>query len=333
VSFRTHVVRTGDTLWGLAATYLGDGNRWREVLALNTSVRGAQSLTVGDTIRIPASAVAQQNIPGGPARAMVDTFVPSWVTSQARPPGRRTIFYGVQPAGGFAPPDSSRRVAVDPSAPTGMYEAMSAPFVSDSLTLSTMGRCVSVGPTSAAEARGPALSETMVIRPPGGASAADSRWLLVRQGPFLAGLGPVAIPTGVVRLTSPTQSGASAVAEVVAQFGFISCNDLVLPSPSVPARPTGNLMPVSNGPRGRVAWVQNESLLPSLAHALIVDIGAAEGVRLGDRLTIYGADGRAVVASADVVRVDHRSATVRVAHQSQPSLAPGLPVRVTEKLP
>ena len=32
---RTHLVRTGDTLWGLAERYLGDGTRYRELARLN----------------------------------------------------------------------------------------------------------------------------------------------------------------------------------------------------------------------------------------------------------------------------------------------------------
>ena len=32
---RRHVVRPGDTLWSLAVTYLGDGQRWRDILQLN----------------------------------------------------------------------------------------------------------------------------------------------------------------------------------------------------------------------------------------------------------------------------------------------------------
>src|SRR4029450_3873435 len=122
-----------------------------------------------------------------------------------------------------------------------------------------------------------------------------------------------------------------ASAEIVGQFGAVSCADRVFAVPDVAgheATPT----PVTDGVRGRIAWVENESLLPSIQHALILDIGSASGVELGDRITIYGAGGRQVVAGADVVRVDERSATVLVARQSLPSLAAGLPVRVTEKL-
>ena len=319
-SVRTHIVRPGDTLWKLSATYLGDGRRWREIVALNTSLR--ESLSVGDTVRIPGTAAA-------PAPAAVDTFVPT--KPEATTNNRRTVFYGTQPGGVLVPPDSTRIVRVDSTVPAGVYEALSAPFVGDSLEFAASGRCV--GP-AAAEARGVQLSETLsIVIPREAPAAAGSRWLLVRRGPVLFGVGEVGIPTGVVRLTSNTSSGTPAAAEVVAQFDVMSCDDMVLPIDRVPSRLEGRRRPVGNGARGLVAWVANESLLPSLTHALILDIGAAAGVRLGDRVTIYDGDGTAVVASADVVRVTARSATVLVVRQSLPSLAAGLPVRVTEKLP
>ncbi len=330
-SVRTHVVRPGDTLWDLAATYLGDANRWREILTLNTSVREVQSLTIGDTISIPGPAKRQATVAPAPERAGPDTFVPT-KPAAARNSGRRTIFYGLRPAGGFTPPDSTRIVHVDSTVPAGVYEALSAPFVGDSMAFAGSGRCLSVGPAAAAEARGVQLNETLSIQVAATAPA-GSRWLLVRRGPVLFGLGEVGIPTGVVRLTSNTNAGAPAAAEVVAQFDVMSCGDMVLPIDRMPSRPQGSRTPVTNGARGLVAWVANESLLPSLTHALILDIGAAAGVRLGDRVTIYAGDGTAVVARADVVRVTPRSATVLVVRQSLPSLAAGLPVRVTEKLP
>ena len=151
---------------------------------------------------------------------------------------------------------------------------------------------------------------------------------------MLTNLGVVAIPTGVIRLTSAGAHGAGATAEIVAQFDAMSCTDIVLPAPVTPMAPTtGRLTTVTDGARGHVAWIAGESLLPTLQFALILDMGAASGVRVGDRVTIYAENGTAVVATADVVRVDSRSSTALVVRQSAGTLAAGLAARVTEKLP
>jgi len=49
----THVVRKGDTLWSLAVRYLGDGQRWRDIVGANPGVR-PERLAVGQTLNIPA---------------------------------------------------------------------------------------------------------------------------------------------------------------------------------------------------------------------------------------------------------------------------------------
>ena len=52
---RTHLVRTGDTLWGLAERYLGDGTRYRELARLNADQLDGQPglLHPGMRLRIP----------------------------------------------------------------------------------------------------------------------------------------------------------------------------------------------------------------------------------------------------------------------------------------
>jgi nucleoid-associated protein YgaU len=51
----TYVVRSGDTLTGIAARVLGDGDRWRELVAANPGL-DPKRLFVGKSIRVPAGA-------------------------------------------------------------------------------------------------------------------------------------------------------------------------------------------------------------------------------------------------------------------------------------
>lgn len=331
---RTHQVRRGDTLWRIAADSLGDGERWREIIALNPPLR-TTALVIGTKIRLPATR------PGGrstnpPATPPAIVTQPDTGRAPVVVPRRdtgRTIFYGVRPAGGFTPLESTR--AASPPVPAGVFEAVSAPFVAEGSVLDEGGYCVGVGVPGDAPSRGVLLHGSMTVQLPAGTSAPEgSRWLLVRRGPFLTGFGPVGIPTGIIRLTSGGSPGAAGVrAEVVAQFDAMRCGDVILPLPPTPVVPSGPLTAVENGARGQVLWIASESQLPTLQHALIVGIGSAEGVRPGDRVSIYARNGSTVVATANVIRVDQRTATVLVVRQSLGAIAAGLSVRVTEKLP
>lgn len=50
----THTVRTGETLWSLAARYFGDGHKWRDLATLNGLPEGGErGLTVGQVLRVP----------------------------------------------------------------------------------------------------------------------------------------------------------------------------------------------------------------------------------------------------------------------------------------
>ena len=50
---RTVMVRSGDTLWKIAAENLGRGSRWPEVLAANPSITRAETLKAGTQINVP----------------------------------------------------------------------------------------------------------------------------------------------------------------------------------------------------------------------------------------------------------------------------------------
>ena len=50
--YRSHTVVRGDTLWALANTYLGNGNRYKEIMSLNGMT--STTIKIGQVLKIPA---------------------------------------------------------------------------------------------------------------------------------------------------------------------------------------------------------------------------------------------------------------------------------------
>lgn len=73
----THTVRPGDTLFAIAQRTLGDGHRWRELVAANAvTVKDPRRLRVGQVLRLPA------------AQAQAKPTAPAATPSPALPPAK-----------------------------------------------------------------------------------------------------------------------------------------------------------------------------------------------------------------------------------------------------
>lgn len=61
---QTLVVRRGDSLWRLAARYLGNGARWRELMGENPLIADPNRLAVGQQITVPVEAAVAEPLHG-----------------------------------------------------------------------------------------------------------------------------------------------------------------------------------------------------------------------------------------------------------------------------
>ena len=74
------IVKPGDSLWRFAASRLGNGRRWQELLSLNPSLRDPDVLQVGSQIVVPASIAA----PPAPTKYTVRHGDTLWTIAQAQ---------------------------------------------------------------------------------------------------------------------------------------------------------------------------------------------------------------------------------------------------------
>lgn len=125
----THVVRAGETLWGIAARFYGDGHEWTALARRNRiATTGSAPLRVGMKLAVPASPTVRGAKAAAVAAAPADSTVPSVALAKAGegtlplPPARPAGSLSAQTSGkpnaaagaakGRAPAKVSKAVAV-----------------------------------------------------------------------------------------------------------------------------------------------------------------------------------------------------------------------------
>jgi hypothetical protein len=159
-------------------------------------------------------------------------------------------------------------------------------------------------------------------------------------GPDLGEFGQVVIPTGILRIES-TPQGQRTIARIVRQYGEIMLEQRITPLADV-YYPAGTLAPVVGGPGGKVVYVHNEPVLPTIGYYVIISPNSKSGIKVGDEVSFIdnstgpSDDGHAppiVAGVAQVVRVTPFATTALIIRQIQPTIRDGMTVRLTGKMP
>jgi hypothetical protein len=362
VTARTHLVRKGDTLWGIAREYTSDPYRWKQLYDLNTAtVHDPHWIYPGERLVLPGAAAADDTAAPTPL-ALVQPKNAGTATEPLAEPtvqlAQRTLTSSLEG------PTVFRRVSNDrprsiaqrsilasqaqarDAAPTirdGEFYA--APYVERNGGPANAGRIVGSGdvpgiPLTESERPLQSNERIFITVPPGMSTAKGARYVALRRGPWLEGVGQVVIPTAIV-VVERAQPGLAVEARIVARYAPVEIGDELVVMESAPTgaqRPT----PLSNGTRTWVLWTLGEPVLPSLQSYVVVAGGTASGMRVGDQITFYRErrktpDGVTLpesdIAVAQIIRVTAQASTALVIDQSYAAIHEGTAARVSAKMP
>lgn len=328
---KTHTVKRGDTLWDIAHTYLGDPFLWPEIYRLNTDViEDPHWIYPGEVLKLP----------GEPAKIVA-------VSPPQPEPVAPTPAPVTRPAAPSPAPAPTIDATPAPRSTVRRGEYIAAPWVDQRGGPRNSGHIIESGevPGIASVDRSRVnLYDPVFFAPPVGAVAPEhERYVTYRLGPLIEGFGQIVIPTGIIEVTRAPRNGEAATGRVVALFSEMQQGEHLIPLDTGAARP-GTPVAVSNGVSGKVRWIDNEPVLPSLQRYVVLDISGRNGVTAGDQIEFYQprqkpTEGESLaipevpLGHAQVLRVTPYGATAIVTSVEQPKLEEGTAARIAAKMP
>jgi LysM repeat protein len=358
---KTHTVKKGDTLWDLAAHYLGDAFRWPELYRLNTDVvEDPHWIYPGEILKLPGYVEPTPDLaqPGRDSVAVTPPTALPLDTAQAPLAPRTPTRFGrkentQRPLVSAVPADTNAVApivaTVETPRPTVRYwDYLRAPYVDRAKGPPVWGRILGsadIPGIEPARARGRfQLNDRVLIAPPTGSVAPEKElYLAYRNGPLLEEIGQVIVPTGVVEVIRSPRNGEAAIARVVRLFEAVDERDRLMPYDSSALAIVGAPTPIKFGREGEVRWVLDEPVLPGPTYFVVLSLTSVDGLKPGDEVELYQGRKKArdeggfatpeiTVGHAQVIRVTPFGATAMITRLEQPKVEKGTKVRVIAKM-
>ena len=353
---RTHQVQRGETLWELAARYLADPFRWPELYDLNVKVvEDPHWIFPGESLRLPGyqEAAAEPTArPTGQRAVRVTGETKTPREAQGIPGDARRSFgeTGQFPEGSVFRADANAQgygelsiASTEPRAVVSLSDFYSAPILADQNAFTSAGvtaRVVAEPHPSIKLPRAARLNDQVVLHLTGADVGEGDYLKAVHWGRSMGVAGDVLYTVGAVRVTRTYPSRDSVRAEVVQIFGDYRVGDLMLVAEEYPIVPGREPEVEENGLVGTVLGFTEDQTLVATTETIFLDIGADDGVQVGDVFALFSAMATAETALLEdrlsVVRVVHTSdetSTARVTELRDAGMRPGTPVRRVERMP
>jgi LysM repeat protein len=323
-----HVVKKGDTLWDIARAYLKDPFRWPEIFKRNTDVvENPHWIYPGESIRIAAGEVRPE--------------VLARISTTSSPEFERTVFSTFPGTMSNRVQSSGEVIGRERPGAVRTGEIDAAPFVDREGGPSGAGRLSAAYDrpgiqSPASEMRFHLRDAVFVELPRGRQPRAGDRYLAFTFGPLLAEGEQLMVPTAIVQVES-FAAGEPTVARIVRQFGEIALDQPLIEFNAATLNSSASASPISNGATGEVVWVNGDPVLPSIQSYVILRVKG--GASVGDQFTLIDDKDDPThpappvpAAVAQVVRVTRFAVTAIVLDHDQPTIKPGMPVRLTARM-
>ena len=335
----THTVKPGDTLWDIAARYLNDPFKWPEIFRRNPDVvENPHWIYPGEVIRINTSFVRPDALADAEAAGNVVTTIRTVPATSSY-----TVF---GPGGGGRAQSRFEFEARGRIAGVRPGEIDVAPFVAGGkgpvLAGSIVGSAERPGIAMNVQDRRFQLNDIVYITlPPGtGSAVVGARYASHALGPIVMDSARLVIPTAILRIEE-ARPGRPVAARIIRQFGTVAIGQPILVYASQPVVAPRAPLPSMDAVEGRIVWIHNDPVLPSLQHYVFLDV-APGTARVGDRFLLIDQTRRGAADStrppepaglAQVVRVTPYAATAIVVDQELPTISVGMRARLSARVP
>ncbi len=354
-----HVVVRGETLWGLAMRYLGDPYLWPQIYRMNTLVvedphwifPGEElrleplEETEGDPglIEVEPGVIDEEEVRRGELPEEEEVEPPKPIAP--RPPPTETA-----PTVFLPDRDTGRGLASRRTSAVYRYRSLrpgdfySAGFLTEDEALPWADVLGNVGTptlgnlTASSSAR--IYNEIEILAPESAVYQVGDSLLVAHLSRELRDWGWVVVPSGLAQVTSV--AGSNVRAEVITQFGRISDGQVAMPVEHYDDPGDVVPVPIENGMVGQVITGRDITQVPSYRDVIFINLGASDGVALGDIYEVLlpiGDAESAVAAETEqvsllqIVHVQENSASGLMVNIRDLGTGPGAEVRLVRKMP
>jgi hypothetical protein len=351
----THTVKKGDTLWDIAHQYLNDPFLWPEIYRINTDVvEDPHWIYPNEVLKLPSNAVV----------ATADTTaVTTVVDDRMSPMPNRDLTEAPRPTGAtvFAL-SASRRVATVsrfgasasafPHPAVRVGETFAAPWLDRPNGPSEQGTVVGsaeIAGIATTTPRSRMLNEerAYITLPKDIVPARGDRYLAFQLGPVLENGSQMVEPTGVLEVER-AESGDASTVRIITQYSNVEAGQGIIPIDHFALGNDARPAPLMLGTEGKVVFVADHSVLPSVQSYVVIDVTAKDGAKIGDQYTLFEPRRKVLVkgrgdqmatvpeervALGQVVKVTDRGTTLILVDQQNPSVKLGTKARLTARMP